>query len=211
MPHLNEKLIFDDSISCKVLSAALDLFVENGYHSVSIQDIQKCSKVSIGSIYNHFGGKEGIAKALYRHLLNELLELIDELNSQSEDASERCSLVIQHLFQYTETHTNIISFLFNSKHREFLNEEPPICSAQPFKNMRDIIMQGMADGGFRSTNQWVASSLVFGPAIRMIQLRLDGLIEEPLTDYTDEIVSASLGTLQIAGVLSAGNEVSVQA
>lgn len=198
MPHLQETEIIDESISCKVLSAALDLFVENGYHNVSIQDIQRNAKVSIGSIYNHFGGKEGVAKALYEHLLNELIDCIDEVKHQSDNAEERCALLIGKLFHYTETHTTIISFLFNSKHREFLHKEPPICSAQPFKDMRDIIMQGMENGDFRSTNQWIASSLAFGPAIRMIQLRLDGLIEEPLTEYIDEIVSTSISTLKVA-------------
>ena len=45
------------------------------------------ANVSIGSIYNHFGGKEGIAKALYNHLVKEFEEMVDEVIA--EDLSPR--------------------------------------------------------------------------------------------------------------------------
>ena len=48
-------------------------------HSKLIHEIQKVADVSIGSIYNHFGGKEGIALALYKHILNEMDELVDDV------------------------------------------------------------------------------------------------------------------------------------
>ncbi|MCK5647871.1 MAG: TetR/AcrR family transcriptional regulator, partial [Gammaproteobacteria bacterium] len=77
MPYLNREVPNPEPIDCRILTAALDLFVDNGYHNVSVHDVQKQANVSIGSIYNHFGGKEGIAKALYKHLLNEMNEMID--------------------------------------------------------------------------------------------------------------------------------------
>ncbi len=45
----------------RIMTAALRLFVNQGYHNVSVHDIQKQADVSFGSIYNYFGGKEGIA------------------------------------------------------------------------------------------------------------------------------------------------------
>jgi len=35
--------------------------------------------VSFASIYNHLGGKDGIAKALYDHIINEIDELVDDV------------------------------------------------------------------------------------------------------------------------------------
>ncbi len=72
MPYLTREAPSPEPIDCRILTAALELYVNRGYHNVSVHDVQKLANVSIGSTYRHFGGKEGIAKALYHHLLNEM-------------------------------------------------------------------------------------------------------------------------------------------
>lgn len=191
MPYLDKESTKDEPIDCRILTAGLDLFVENGYHNVSIHDVQKRAGVSIGSIYNHFGGKEGLAKGLYEFLLRELDRMVDDVVSSQDSPEKRCRELIGRLFGYTETRRNIIAFVFNAKHREFLTDEPPICSSIPFEKMRDIVYQGMDDGTFRKTNPWVAASIVFGGAIRMIQLRIDGVIEQPLPELLDEVIETT--------------------
>ena len=52
----------------QVLDAVLTLFSERGYFATTVQDISSESGVSVGSIYHHFGDKEGIARSLY-HML----------------------------------------------------------------------------------------------------------------------------------------------
>lgn len=191
MPYLKRCTPNPEPIDCKILTAALDLFVERGYHSVSIHEIQKHADVSIGSIYNHFGGKEGIAKALYKHILNEMDELIDEVIKEISSPSEQCKEIIKQLFEHTETHQDIMAFVFHSKHTDFLPNEPLICNASPFIKIRGIISKGIEIGEFINTDSWVAASSIFGGAIRMIQLRLDGLIEKPLTEYHEMIIDAA--------------------
>lgn len=191
MPYLNHIPSQPEPVDCRILTAALDLFVVKGYHNVSVHDLQREANVSIGSIYNHFGGKEGIAKALYNHLLKEMEEMVDDAVEQHDDARHRSSAIIRKLFEYTESHTNIISYVFHAKHTEFISDEQPICNSLPFTKMRNIIQQGMDNGELRKTDPWVAASIVFGAAIRMIHLRLDGIIKEPVTQYTDEILESA--------------------
>src|SRR3954467_5185516 len=52
-----------------ILDAALDAFDANGVLAATLDDIRERSGASIGSIYHHFGDKEGIAAALYPQLL----------------------------------------------------------------------------------------------------------------------------------------------
>ena len=139
-------------------------------------------------IYNHFGGKEGIAKALYYHLMREFEEMVEDVIAEDLTSRERCNKIIHLLFEYTESKRNIVSYMLHAKHREFLPDEPPICSSTPFKAMRGIVQQGMDEGEIRQGEPWVVASSVFGGAIRMIHLRLDGVIKEPLTQYYDELV-----------------------
>ena len=54
-----------------VLDAALALFARRGYEATTVEEIRRVSGASIGSIYHHFGGKEGIAAALYLRALTD--------------------------------------------------------------------------------------------------------------------------------------------
>jgi len=193
MPYLKREAPCPEPLDCRILTAALDLFVERGYHNVSVHHIQKQSDVSIGSIYKHFGGKEGIAKALYEHILNELDELIDDVLNTHDSPTEQCKEIIKQLFEHTETHQHIIAYLFHTKHTHFLPNAPLMCDTAPFIKIRDIIQTGIQRGEFKDMNIWVATAGIFGAPVRMIQLRLDGLIEKPLIEYYDEIVNATWG------------------
>lgn len=48
-----------------VLAAALDCFDRLGLEGTTIQDIQRAANCSVGSLYHHFGSKEGIAEELF--------------------------------------------------------------------------------------------------------------------------------------------------
>jgi AcrR family transcriptional regulator len=57
-----------------ILDAALACFDEHGIAGASIDCIRARSGASVGSIYHHFGGKEGIAAALYVEALRRYQE-----------------------------------------------------------------------------------------------------------------------------------------
>ena len=186
MPYLTKSAPDPEPIDCRILTAALDLFVENGYHNVSIHEIQRCANVSIGSIYKHFGGKEGIANALYKHILGEIEILVDSIIKDNATALSQCEGIVEAMFRHTETHPNILAYVFHAKHSEFITEQLPICDAAPFLKMRNIIQNGIDNGEIVPANTWVVTACLFGAMSRLIQLRLDGSIEAPLTEHTAE-------------------------
>src|SRR6266566_5134063 len=49
----------------RILEAALACFNERGFTATTIEEICQRSGASVGSVYHHFGGKEGLAAALY--------------------------------------------------------------------------------------------------------------------------------------------------
>src|SRR4051812_46666617 len=48
-----------------ILDAALATFLEKGVLATTIDDVRERSGASVGSIYHHYGSKEGIAAALF--------------------------------------------------------------------------------------------------------------------------------------------------
>jgi len=176
-------------IRTQILDAALHLYSSKGYFNASIHDIQREADVSMGSIYNHFSGKEAIAKALYDDLLGEMEALVDDSIADHDTAASRCRATIKALFEHTESEPEKTGFILNARHREFLTDEAPICSSQAFVKMRDIVHAGVRSGEVRDMQPWTAASMAFGPALRMIVLRLDGMIEHPLPESLDEVWS----------------------
>lgn len=53
----------------RALVAALALFDAQGVEATTIEQVRDAAQVSIGSIYHHFGNREGLVTALYEDLL----------------------------------------------------------------------------------------------------------------------------------------------
>ena len=171
----------------QVLGAALALFTEQGYFNTSIPDIVKASSVSTGSIYHYFRDKEGIARQLYETLLERMETAFAEIEATHETTHDRCRAVIELLFRMTEEEPAVMRFMLFSRHREFIADQKPICSSRPFVQMREMVTAGMGSGDVREMAPIVAASAVFGGALRLIQLRLDGILDAPLPGCLDEI------------------------
>jgi AcrR family transcriptional regulator len=171
----------------QVLAAALTLFTEQGYFNTSIPDIVKASSVSTGSIYHHFGDKEGIARQLYETLVQRMEAALGEIETAHESTADRCKAVVELLFRMTEEEPEVMRFMLFSRHREFIPDQKPVCSSRPFVQMRELVTAGMRNGEVREMSPIVAASAVFGGALRLIQLRLDGILDAPLPQYLEEI------------------------
>lgn len=169
------------------LSAALKLFVRKGFFNTSIHDIAGSAGVSIGFIYHNFGDKVGIARALYRQLLACVEEQIDAVAENYQRAGERCREVIRLLFRLTESAPEVMDFIIHARHKEFLPDEKPICSSTPFTRMQEFVYLGVETGEIRAMPPLTAAMIAYGGAIRMVCLRLDGVIAEPLETHFEDL------------------------
>jgi AcrR family transcriptional regulator len=175
----------------QVLETAIRLFTRQGYFNTSIPDIVRESGVSTGSIYHHFGDKEGIAKALFEMLVTRMEAALDDIERQHDTVQARCRAVIELLFRITEDEPEVMAYMLFVKHKEFMPGMASVCSSRPFRHMREMVARGMETGEVRPMDTLVAASSMFGGALRMINLRLDGILERPLDEYLDEIWSCA--------------------
>ena len=61
-----------------ILDAAERHFLERGYEATKVDEIAADADVAVGSIYNHFGSKEGLYAALLEHSLETFEAYMDE-------------------------------------------------------------------------------------------------------------------------------------
>lgn len=178
-------------IRARVLDTALDLFSTRGYFSTSVHHIQKQAGVSIGSIYHHFTNKEAIAKALYDDLVGMMGQSMTEIMDREEGAENRLKAVLAHLFELTESSPQVMQYILYARHREFMPDELPICSSRPFALIQEMVREGIEKGEVRALNLTVASTSIMGGALRLIYLRLDGVLDQPVSSLLDEIWECS--------------------
>jgi len=66
-------------------TAAIQLFLEQGYHATSMRQIAEHSGLALGGIYNHFSSKEEIFEAIIidQHPYQKILPLILEVKGET--------------------------------------------------------------------------------------------------------------------------------
>lgn len=174
-----------------ILSTALRLFTERGYFATSTHDLKRASGLSVGSIYHHFDSKESLARAIYEDLFTRMTTVIEDAVASESTSKGKSWAVVGALFTLAVKDPETLQFILNARHREFLPEAPPICSTKPFELMRSIMEYGIANGEIREMDPLVASAVIFGGAIRLIHLALDGLLPMSIELYLDSFMDAA--------------------
>jgi len=78
-----------------ILSAALECFLVRGLDGASIEQICRRSGASVGSVYHHFGGKEGLAGAVYLAALVDYQAIfLAVLREHADDAQEGVRAIV---------------------------------------------------------------------------------------------------------------------
>ncbi|MHB1566904.1 MAG: TetR/AcrR family transcriptional regulator [Acidiferrobacter sp.] len=179
------------------MTAALRLFVTRGYFNTTMRDIGSETELSAGAIYYHFESKEDIAKSLFDDLVTRMGQHFDDIEARYSTAHDRCRAVIDLLFQITEEEPAVMEYMLHIKHFEFLEEAMPVCSSRPFRQMRAMVHKGMKSGEVRSMDPTVAANAVYGGALRMISMRLDGLVANKLQTYREEVWVAAWRSVSV--------------
>lgn len=87
-----------------ILAAALDCYAEVGWAATTIADIRRRSGASTGSIYHHFGDREGVAVALYVDLIAAYREALRDRLDRARSAKGIIRGIVLHHMQWAQSH-----------------------------------------------------------------------------------------------------------
>ncbi|MFH6959173.1 TetR/AcrR family transcriptional regulator [Flavobacterium aquidurense] len=73
----------------KILKAALQLFVEFGFHGTPTSKIAEVAEVSNGTLFRYFKTKDDLIVSLYKYVKEELNEYLSDKIGINEDIKER--------------------------------------------------------------------------------------------------------------------------
>ncbi|BCR06079.1 hypothetical protein DESUT3_31480 [Desulfuromonas versatilis] len=175
--------------------AARRLFVEQGYHRVSIPDIVNVSGVSTGAIYNHFQSKENLARVTHELTLDEFNARLQARLADGQSAFQMLKAFVDLLLEIAEQDPVMMEYMLFMRHGEFLTDIRPICFSEPFRWVQRTIGEGMARGELRRGVLLLAAGAFTGAVLRNIELKLNGVFQGSLQAASRQIMDQAWRTI----------------
>ncbi|WP_431478153.1 TetR/AcrR family transcriptional regulator [Massilia eburnea] len=132
-----------------ILSAALAVFCEKGIEATSIEDIRQRSQASVGSIYHHFGNKEGIAAALFAQGLDSYWQQIKENVAQAGNAEFAIHAIVSTHLNWVVEQPDMARFLFarrqavSAEHDDAIRQRTAAHFKEVFEKLKPWFKQGI--------------------------------------------------------------------
>jgi len=168
-----------------ILETAKRLFVEKGYFNTSMRDIAREVGVSTGALYHHFESKEEIAGEIYRETVERIKERLEGALLEGKDTKEKVISAIRELLTLAEEDRYTMEYALYVKHREIL--DVPVCSAEPMELLKDFCRREIEEGNIRPMDPELCAVCITAAPVRLMQLRWDGVVKEPLLFYADSL------------------------
>lgn len=83
----------------QILSAARECFCEHGFKAATMHEIAKRAGMSVGNLYNYFGGKDAIIDEIAKREVNRLAREVDEVVNGRLSIAEQREQFFQSLLQ----------------------------------------------------------------------------------------------------------------
>ena len=136
----------------KILDAARELFVNEGYEAVSMRKIADRIEYSPTAIYLHFKDKEAVMRELCDTDFYALAQDLQEI-ARIADPLERLNATGRAYAQFALTHPNHYRLMFMTPHPHPKVDEKSIEKGNPEEDayafLRGIIAEALAAGRFR--------------------------------------------------------------
>lgn len=142
----------------EILAAALAAFDERGYAVATIADVRKRSGASVGSIYHHFGDKEGIAAALYVDSLRDYQRGVGAAFAKDPGAEAGIRALVRHHLRWVERNPERARFLLERR-------EPEVAEA----SQGDV--ESLNEVTFALVREWLVRQIDAG-LVRSLRLQL---------------------------------------
>jgi len=114
----------------EILDAALRCFSEKGVGATTIADIRAACGASVGSIYHHFGDKDGIAGRVYLDVLRRYHASCLAALRKCGDGEGAVRTTVRHYADWVLRHRDAARMLVEARHSPQVNAAEPEIRAE---------------------------------------------------------------------------------
>lgn len=157
-----------------ILDAALELFVERGFHGTAVPAVAEHAHVGAGTIYRYFDSKESLVNELYREWKQKLAAHLLSDFVPTGSARDQFGRLWRRMADFVQRYPTAYAFIELHHHASYLDAESIAIEQQLFALALGFI-RGMQDREeFRKMPPEVLWSLVEGAFIGIVRSAKEG-------------------------------------
>lgn len=181
------------SIKERIVEAALDLFQQEGYHGVSVEQIVAAAETSKGGFYHHFKSKGDLLYEIHdvfiSYVLTETTREIAKYDSSLDQMNAMLSTCL-HAFSIYQRHITVFyeeSVYLSPEHEAVIESKRNMYQ----QNLENILKSGQAQGVFRQELSVKMTALLISGTINWTYrwFKVDGkLTMKENTKYFNDVL-----------------------
>ncbi|MCX5744686.1 MAG: TetR/AcrR family transcriptional regulator [Proteobacteria bacterium] len=152
-----------------ILDAALDLFVERGFHGTAVPEIADRAAVGAGTIYRYFESKEALVNAIYRMEKMRFGHVVVDDFPTTIATREQFRLLFMRMATFTIAHPKSFVFLELHHHAPYLDAESRAVEERMTMLFTAVIVQAQARGELKAADPRLLMGIVMGGFVGVVR------------------------------------------
>ena len=174
--------------------SALELFVVQGIAETSIREIAQVAGVSQGAMYNHYRSKEELAWRLWFDVFTDIARRLRQNMQENKGFPDQIQAMVRTVFVWFDEDWVAVTFGFRTRLQSLPQVSPK--AGSPYLVFRTAIAQGIRRGTLPPQDIELATSMVTGAIMQVIDVKILGRIPGDLADMSEQVAASCLGLLR---------------
>jgi AcrR family transcriptional regulator len=168
-----------------ILAAALDLFVERGFHGTSVPAVAERAGVAAGTIYHYFEGKEALVNALYRRWKAEIAAHVLSDFPVERPTREQFRVVWERMTAFALAHPREVAFLELHHHGSYLDAASLALEHQLVEFGTEMVRRGQTAQALKPLDAALLMELVNGAFLGVFRAGIEGRVKLERAVFAD--------------------------
>jgi TetR/AcrR family transcriptional regulator, repressor of fatR-cypB operon len=160
-----------------ILKAALECFVERGFHGTAMPQIAEKAGVAAGTIYHYFPSKEALVNALYRTWKAAVAQRVFTAFPQEAPVREQFRVMWHQIIAFAMEEPTAFAFIELHNHASYLDDESRAVDRNLKDFARGVIQLAQTRGLLKPLDASILMELVFGAFVGMMRAQWEGRVQ----------------------------------
>ncbi|MCB8944480.1 MAG: TetR/AcrR family transcriptional regulator [Ardenticatenaceae bacterium] len=199
MPGTKKRTLSSVERRQQILHATLAQFSEHGLVNTTIAAISQRSGASVGSIYHHFGDREGVLYALYDQCFTTCFNELKQTVESETSARAGIMALVSHYLGWIASHPQCGRFMYEVSGGDHLpNHYDQIMTfkAEFYASIMQWMQPHIASGKIVALPPWAYDVIMMGPAHEFARRWLAGMREMSIAAAQTVIAEAIWRAIQ---------------
>jgi AcrR family transcriptional regulator len=171
-----------------ILMSALECFNQDGIEATSVDEIGRRAGASVGSIYHHFKGKEGLAISLLAEGMRRNAQQLEKRLRGARTARQGVKAAVESLVDWISNNPEWARYIYtvsSSRLMQVGRSQLQEVNAYNAKIIADFFGRHCEAGAFRQLPRDCVASVVLGPVHDYARRWLNGQVSAGIASHAD--------------------------